>query len=149
MDESERLSLAEAFLREAVYRSRARQAAGVALAQGAKPAAGQCGLGERAAIELDLDAKGREIAARLWPQALEQGALERVRAATAAWVERQDALDRDRNHFLKAFRTKHGFDRTRYSSEQAAAFEAGVAGVNAREDEDRKAAARALVEATG
>ena len=147
MDENERLSLAEAFLREAVYRSRARQAAGVALARGARPASGQCGLGERAAIELDLDAKGREIAARLWPQALEEAALERVRARTAAWIERQDALDRDRNHFLKAFRGKHGFDRTRYTDEQTSAFDAGLAEVNAREDLERAEAARALLAA--
>ena len=147
MDESERLTLAEAFLREAVYRSRARQAAGVALAQGARPAAGQCGLGERAAVELDLDARGREIAATLWPQALEEAALARVRAATEAWIERQDALDRDRNHFLKAFRTKHGLDRTRYAPEQSAALEAGLAEVNAREDRERAEAARALLAA--
>jgi hypothetical protein len=147
MDEMERLPLAEAFLREAVYRSRARQAAGVALERASRPRAGQCGLGERAAIELGLDAKGREVAERLWPQELDEAALARVRAATAAWVERQDALDRDRNHLLKAFRTKHGFDRTRYTPEQTAALEAGLAEVNAREDRERAEAARALLAA--
>jgi hypothetical protein len=60
------------------------------------------------------------------------------------WVEKQDALDRKRNHFLKAFRGQHGFDRTRYTSEQSAEFEAGLARVNDEEDRLRRAAALEL-----
>jgi hypothetical protein len=149
MEPIDELSLAEQFLRQAVYRSRAAQATGVALQRGAKPSVGQCGLGERAAIELDLDARGRELFEALWPGGVDDAALERVRERTAAWIERQDALDRDRNHFLKAFRGKHGFDRTRYTVEELAEFEAGLAKVNTQEDRERGEAAHALLEAGG
>jgi hypothetical protein len=63
----------------------------------------------------------------------------------ARWVERADQLDRDRNHFLKAFRTKHGFDRRAYDTELAAQFERGLAEVNARVEDERRAAAHELV----
>jgi len=139
-----RLALAEDFLREAVFRSRASQAVSTALKRTAKPALGTCGLGERAAIVLDLDARGRELFERLWRDA-DDARLERIRAVTAAWIARQDALDRDRNHFLKAFRAEHGFDRTRYTVELTSAFEAGLAAVNAEEDGERRAAAEQLL----
>ena len=109
-----RLEQAELFLQEAVYRSRERQAAGVELRRGASPAAGNCGLGEKAALELDLSARGRELAAVLWPAGLEGEALARVRTELAAWVVAQDALDRKRNDFLRDFRQEHCFDRTKY-----------------------------------
>jgi len=66
-----RLELAESLLQEAVYRSRERQAAGVELRRGASPAAGNCGLGEKAAIALDLSARGRELADALWPAGID------------------------------------------------------------------------------
>src|SRR5688500_5466087 len=103
----DRLELAEAFLREAVYRSRARQATEVTWRQAQRsggPGAGTCGLGERAAIELELDARGRELFEAIWPSAPDQAELERISGVATRWVERQDALDRERNHFLKAFR---------------------------------------------
>lgn len=139
-----RLELAESFLQEAVFRSRERQAAGVELRRGARPAAGNCGLGEKAAIELDLSPRGRELAAGLWPAGLDAGALERVRARVAEWVVEQDALDRKRNHFLRDFRGKHGFDRTQYAAETLRAFEAGLAQVNAEETQRRREAAGEL-----
>ena len=110
-----RLATAEAFLQEAVYRSRAKQAAlsGLAgLAPDAKLGVGQCGLGEKAAVELDLSPKGVELADALWTEPLPEPELERVRDLMRAFVRAQDALDRDRNHFLKAFRHRHGFDRS-------------------------------------
>lgn len=144
MDGAERLRLAEHFLQEAVYRSRERQAAGVELARGAQPGAGNCGLGERAALDLELSARGRELAARLWPAGLAGPQLEHVRSTLAAWVARQDALDRRRNHFLRDFRQQHGFDRTRYTPEELHAFEGGLAQVNAEEDAHRREAAASL-----
>ena len=140
-----RLEQAELFLQEAVYRSRERQAAGVELRRGASPAAGNCGLGEKAALELDLSARGRELAAVLWPAGLEGEALARVRTELAAWVVAQDALDRKRNHFLRDFRQANGFDRTRYSTEQLSAFESGLARINGDEDRLRADAAASLL----
>ncbi|MBL8860464.1 MAG: hypothetical protein JNK02_00485 [Planctomycetes bacterium] len=139
-----RLELAEAFLREAVYRSRERQAASVALAL-RRPGGGTCGLGEKAAVELDLSPRGVELANALWPAGLDGASLERVRAVMSAWVVRQDALDRERNHHLKAMRLKHGFDRDAYPPDVRREFDAGLERVNATESLERRAAARELL----
>ena len=74
------------------------------------------------------------------------GELDRLRDVVREWVVDQDALDRKRNHFLKAFRGRHGFDRTRYTSEQSAEFEGGLTRINTEEDEARKAAARSVID---
>jgi hypothetical protein len=63
--------------------------------------------------------------------------IERVREVMREWIERADALDRKRNHFLKAFRGRHGFDRNAYGPEELAAFEQGLAAVNAEVDRER------------
>ena len=139
-----RLELAESFLAEAVFRSRERQAVGVELRRGASPGAGNCGLGEKAAIELDLSARGKALADQLWPTGLEGAHLEAVRALVADWIVEQDALDRKRNHFLRDFRGKHGFDRTKYSAETVRAFEEGLARVNAEETRERREAAQRI-----
>ncbi len=144
------METAKAFLTEAVYRSRARQAAGVALQASAAelaPDARRCGLGERAAVELDLSARGAELAARLWPLGLTATDLARVREILAAWVQRQDALDRKRNHFLRDFRGAHGYDRARYAPAELSAFEDGLAAVNAEVERELERAAAALLEA--
>jgi len=138
-----RLELAEDFLREAVFRSRERQAASVAIAR-PKPAGGTCGLGEKASVVLDLSPRAQELYEALWPTGLAGAELEHVRGVLADWVVEQDALDRQRNHFLKAFRQKHGFDRDAYPPERLQEFESGLARVNAAESERRAAAARAL-----
>jgi len=139
----ERLAWAAALLDEAVYRSRERQAAGLSPLAGSAPG---CGLGERAEVVLELSPRGAELAAKLWPGSDptrgELGA--GVAAVVAGWVERQDALDRKRNHFLKRFRGEHGFDRSAYGPAVAAELEAGLAAVNAEVDAGREAAARAL-----
>jgi len=141
------LDAARAFLEEAVYRSRARQAASTALA----PLAGssdarRCGLGEKAALELDLGPRGAELFLELWPAGLpDDAALERVRAAMAAWIARQDALDRKRNHFLRDFRGAHGYDRAAYGPAEARAFEEGLAAVNAEVEAGLAAAASLLL----
>lgn len=142
--DAERVSLAEAFLREAVFRSRAAQAAAGAF-PAPSSAPGRCGLGERAAVVLDLSAEGARIFARLWPDLPPAAELERIRGVMGEWVVRQDALDRKRNHFLKAFRGQHGFDRTGYGAELLAEFEGGLARVNAEEDRERRAAALAIL----
>ncbi len=143
--EHERQALALSFLQEVVYESRAKQAAGAALARGGSTGS-NCGLGERAALELGLSARGGELFERLWPQGLAAAAGEVLKRELAAWVESQDAFDRRRNHFLRDFRHQHGFDRTRYSAEQGVQFERGLEQVNGEADAARVAAARRLLE---
>lgn len=146
----ERLTTAAAFLAEAVFASRARQAAGVSLLRAAErdgSAPTNCGLGREAAVELALSPRAAELARVLWPAPLADDALRAVQAVVTGWVERQDQLDRDRNHFLKAFRGKHGFDRNAYTPELLAQFEAGLAEVNARVERERGQAAAALLAA--
>jgi hypothetical protein len=139
-----RSELAERFLQEAVFRSRERQAVGAELRRGARPDAGNCGLGEKAAIELDLSPRGRELATQLWPAGLAEAQLAALRTAVADWIVEQDALDRKRNHFLRDFRGQHGADRTKYDGDALRAFEAGLAKVNAQESERRREVARAV-----
>ena len=111
---NERLRLADELLQEVVFASRAKQAAGLSLRlarekDGSSPT--NCGLGREAAIELGLSERGQSAFERLWPALGSQDEAQRIRDVLMRWVERADQLDRDRNHFLKAFRTKHGFDR--------------------------------------
>lgn len=149
-ESADRLEAAEAFLQEAVYRSRAKQAASFGLAREARAAEGadtvQCGLGREAAIELDLAEKGRALADRIWSAPLDADGLAHVQSAMRAWIRRQDALDRDRNHFLKAFRKANGFDRRAYDAEQLAAYEAGLEAINRGADEERRAFAEHLLD---
>ncbi len=139
-----RLELAEAFLREAVFRSRERQAASVALAS-AKSKPGNCGLGEKPALDLDLSRRAKEIVARLWPDGLEGAALEKTRKLLEDWVIEQDAIDRKRNHHMKAMRMKYGFERDAYPPGVAREFDAGLERVNAEENARRRAVAQELL----
>jgi hypothetical protein len=140
----ERLALAQGFLRDAVFRSRATQATGGVFAS--KPdGEGRCGLGDKAALVRDLTEEGANLFKRLWPDASDAD-VERIRARMNAWVVEQDALDRKRNHFIKAFRQKHGFDRVRWSREQSEEFDFGLAKVNAGEDDARRRAALDLLQ---
>ena len=142
---SEPNALAEGLLEEAVYASRARQAAGTLIAQdrshGAAPG---CGLGLKAEIVLELSPRGAELFERLWHREPAPEVLEHIRAQLAAWIEAQDRLDRKRNHFLKEFRQRHGFDRAAYSLDQLARFESGLAEINAESTSARRAAAAEL-----
>jgi len=141
------LHLAEEFLREAVYRSRERQAIGVSLQptrpDGSSPT--NCGLGRGAEVVLDLSARARGILRELWPEELAQQELERLRAVMTDWIETQDALDRQRNHFMRDYRKQHGFDRSLYTPEQVRDFEAGLERVNAEESSKRRAQAQRLL----
>jgi hypothetical protein len=143
MNES-RVDLAEEFLREAVYRSRASQSVETLLAKPVPADRGNCGLGEKAAVELDLSERGRVLLAQLFGPAGDPDA-PRVRERMHAWIEAQDALDRQRNHFLKAFRNAHGFDRTKYSATEIEELEAGLARINAEETSARRSAAEDLL----
>ena len=145
----DRLRQAEAFLQEAVYRSRDAQAGAALLdAHASVPTNGEaipCGLGRKAAVVLDLSPRAQDLFASLWPIDLSPTDVESVRDLMADWVRRQDALDRKRNHFLKAFRGTHGFDRTQYTEEQSKAYRHGLDAVNAEVDESRTEAARGLL----
>lgn len=143
--DGDRHALAQAFLQEAVFASRAKQAAGTALAAGASAKPTNCGLGREAAVVLDLTPRGRELLGTLFPGAPSDPELGRIREVMGAWIERQDQLDRERNHFLKAFRQRHGFDRRAYSPALLAEFEAGLAAVNSRVDAERREQAARLL----
>jgi hypothetical protein len=129
----ERQEMARRFLMEVVYGSRARQAAGAALLGGRLDQAsgpGSCGLGERAAIEWNLSERGRELLELLWPSEPEEERWNNARELMRTWIERSDALDRKRNHFLRDFRQQHGVDRAAYSEEQRGAYESGLERIN-------------------
>jgi hypothetical protein len=144
--DSKRANLAEAFLREAVYRSRASQAAVGALLPPSSNAGGNCGLGHKAAVVLDLGERGRELFLELWREDIVPAHVDRIRDVMRDWIERQDALDRKRNHFLKDFRGKHGLDRTQYDAELTSQYDAGLARVNDEENRARRDAAERLAE---
>ena len=143
MEDSQRLQLAEVFLQEEVYAAREQQAVRGALASNDGP--GACGLGERAETGLDLSRRGRELFANLFTDGLTPEATAAAREVIDAWVTKQDALDRKRNHFLKDFRHKHGFDRATYDADQAAAYRTGLDAVNAEVDTVRAEFARRLL----
>lgn len=167
-----RVELAEEFLREAVYRSRTSQAVSTLLAKPSSPDRGQCGLGAKAAIALDLSPRARDLFEELFGStaasathasnaspreaeaapstslaatASDEALLERLHAGMRAWIESQDALDRKRNHFIKAFRNQHGFDRTKYTAAETAELGTGLARINDEENRERRSAAIALL----
>ena len=144
--EADRLAQALEFLREAVFRSRMGQAGRSLFAAGAG-VKGQCGLGDEAVVVLDLSPRAQELAAQLWPAGLDGAAAREVDRVMTAWVERQDALDRDRNHHLKRIRLAHGMDRNQWPPEVLAEFEAGLDSLHRTEDLERSEAARALLDA--
>jgi len=135
-----RHDLARSFLMEAVYRSRNSQGLGSIFAGKTN-----CGLGEGPAANLDLTERAQTLFNELWAEAPAQEQLDVIRATTRGWVERNDALDRDRNHFLRDFRQANGFDRTSYTAEQMAAYESGLDKVNSGADDELSGAARALI----
>ena len=141
----ERRRAAEAFLREAVFRSRAKQAAQTFLAK-SDPERGDCGLGQGAAVALDLSAEGVALARELWLEPLADETTTLVHGIMSAWVREQDGLDRKRNHFLKAFRREHGMDRRSYAPALEAEFAAGLDALAREEDEARARAAEHLLE---
>jgi len=126
VSDSERIELAKKLLQEAVFASRGRSAPKDLDGSGAG-----CGLGAGPNLDLALTDDGERVASLFWPAGLEGARASRARALLTEWIRRQDALDRKRNHFLKAFRGEHGFDRAAYTSELAERFEAGLEAVNA------------------
>lgn len=143
MEDSQRLQLAEVFLQEEVYAARQKQAVRGAIASDDGP--GACGLGEKAETGLDLSTRGRELFDSLFEGGLSTEETADARKLIDSWVTKQDALDRKRNHFLKDFRHKHGFDRGAYDAEQAAAYRVGLDAVNAEVDMARAEFAQRLV----
>ena len=147
---NDKLQAARNLLQEAVYQARARQAAGVGLSghQLDQPAPdGGCGMGHAPEEALELSERGGEILRKEWPSPLGPVAVDRVRSVLQDWVQRQDALDRKRNHFLRDFRQSHGFDRRAYSDEEAHAFENGLDRITVEADERLAQAAHELLRA--
>lgn len=146
MEGEPRLRAAEAFLQEAVYRSRGAQAGASLLAPEERLAdGGQCGLGARAAVALDLSPRAEKLFEELWPEGIPEDRLSIVQECMRSWVGQQDLLDRKRNHFMKAFRGQHGFDRATYDEEQAAAYREGLDRVNDEVQAGRQEAALDLL----
>ena len=137
-----RQAAAEEFLQEAVYRSRGAQAGKALLAPDAK---GQCGLGQEAAVVLDLSPRAEALFLELWPSSPSANEVQRIQAVMTEWIEEQDQLDRKRNHFLKAFRGKHGPKRSEYGTETLRAFESGLEAVNDEVNAARSASAQRLL----
>lgn len=140
---------ARRLLMEAVYASRGGKA-GAVLARGESGDTGNCGLGVGPNLDVTVLGAGageqaRDSAQALWPEGLDAARTDAARAAIRAWVKRQDGLDRKRNHFIKDFRGEHGFDRTTYSAEILAAYDAGVEAVNRENRDGLDAAAQALL----
>jgi hypothetical protein len=94
---------------------------------------------------LDLSPRGADLFEELFGGEVADEQLARLRGVLGAWVVRQDQLDRDRNHFLKAFRNAHGFDRAAYAPDQLQTFEAGLAEVNDRCNRERREHAQRLL----
>ncbi|MFT6108870.1 MAG: hypothetical protein ACJA2W_001783 [Planctomycetota bacterium] len=139
--DTDRIALAESFLQEAVYRSRGDQAGATLLSAGSA----SCGLGEKPSVVLDLSPRAEELFTEIFAD--ETVALESLKEVMAAWVKRQDGLDRKRNHFLKDFRNAHGFDRSGYNEEQLQLFQTGLEAVNAEVSNARRDAALSLLAA--
>lgn len=139
--DTDRIALAESFLQEAVYRSRGDQAGATLLSAGSA----SCGLGEKPSVVLDLSPRAEELFTEIFAD--ETVALESLKEVMAAWVKRQDGLDRKRNHFLKDFRNAHGFDRSGYNEEQLQLFQTGLEAVNAEVSNARRDAAQSLLTA--
>ncbi|HED64122.1 MAG TPA: hypothetical protein ENJ09_01075 [Planctomycetes bacterium] len=127
----DRIRLAEDLLKEAVYQSRARQAAGAAIGTAGESGSSGCGLGESPEASLALSERGKEILHKLWPRETAPTEAARIRSVLDRWISRQDSFDRKRNHFLRDFRRENGFDRRQYSPAQARAFEKGLDRINA------------------
>jgi hypothetical protein len=142
-----RVELARAFLQEAVFRAR-DAGARAEVAAGIAGAASNCGLGEGPVVDTRLSPRAAEIFASLWGPRPPAAIAEAVAARTRAWVEAQDQLDRDRNHFLKAFRQRHGLERAKYAPAVSAEFEAGLERVNAAARDALEAAAAELAGTT-
>jgi hypothetical protein len=119
-----------ALLRALVARSREAQATSGALAALGSAAAGRCGLGERAELELDLPPAALEHARALWPAGAPAEQLAFLREEFERVVREQDALDRRRNHFLKSFRGAHGPDRRAWDAALLGEYERGLDEIN-------------------
>ena len=143
----DRIQLAQDLLKEAVYRARARQAAGVAISGGGldRPSGSGCGLGDPGTLDLDLTERGEKLFHRIWPRETAPTEVARVKGIILEWVDRSDAIDRKRNHFLRDFRQSHGFDRRAYSEELATAFEQGLERINDEANLGLRHAAEALL----
>jgi hypothetical protein len=141
----ERQRLAQELLREAVFQARARQAAGIGIAGSGPEDSGGCGLGREPASEIELSSRGRELLKELWLRPLAPTEVEHVQGSIQGWIERQDAFDRKRNHFLREFRQAHGFDRRLYDAQVARSFEDGLQRINAEVEERLQEAARELL----
>ena len=97
----------------------------------------------KTSVVLDLTPRAEELFGTLFADCAVD--LEHVHACMKAWVARQDALDRKRNHFLKDFRGVHGMDRRAYSPSEREEYETGLERVNAQVSVEREAAAAKLL----
>lgn len=132
-----RQDMAAELLHEAVIASRGESS----------PFAGaaSCGLGDGPELDFQLTDKARALIEQLWPAGLGASQVGALRDAMERWVERQDGLDRKRNHFMKDFRNTHGYDRSTYGDEQRAEWESGLEAIYGDATARREADAQELL----
>jgi len=123
--DDERLQAAASLLQEAVHRAR-------------EPHAG-------AEDEPALGPHGQELLHTLWPQPICPTRLARLGSVLAEWVERSDALARERNRFVRDFRTAHGFDRRAYTPAETRELDSGLARLDSAAGEHLRRAAQDLL----
>lgn len=136
-------SLAREFLTQILYKSReALHQRGPFTVSGG----GSCGLGENPPSPEALGPeRGRFLAGLFPPDGPDDGG-RTLSPLLQNWLKDSDALDRDRNHFLKRFRQAHGLDRRRYDAATEKAFAEGLERLKARQDALLGSYARKLLE---
>lgn len=129
MSDGRATEVAVKFLQESVFAAREMQHG-----RGSLPAADAgCGLGEKPAMPGEFTERQARLLEELLSRRGSAAGTEvygGVQRLTEAWIRVQDGLDRKRNHFLKAFRQEHGFDRRAYAPEVEAEFSAGLDAIN-------------------
>ncbi len=129
------VELARTFLQETVLASRQTSHAFNPDSLGSATTGG-CGMGPRPDAPDTWTPRQQELISLMsrtagTPPKSDDLLLHNVARTCIDWIRRQDAIDRQRNHFLREFRTRHGFDRHSYDVTVEAAFREGIEAINA------------------
>lgn len=129
--ENSKQPLVREFLTQILYKSREalHQRDPFAVSSG-----GSCGLGENPPSLEALGPEWGRFLAGLFPPDGPTGGGRSLSPFLQSWLKDSDALDRDRNHFLKRFRQAHGLDRRRYDAPTEKVFAEGLERLKARQD---------------
>ncbi len=129
--ENSKQPLVREFLKQVLYKSREalHQRSPFSVSSG-----GSCGLGENPPFLEALGPEWGRFLAGLFPPDGPDDGDGALSSLLQSWLKDSDALDRDRNHFLKRFRQAHGLDRRRYDAATEKAFAEGLERLKARQD---------------